>query len=173
MFRQLNNSVIYADPTPRRVLIVFTLVVHCSPHQYMSSSDGVARLFSVLEAYFAHSSKPGSALVNKIKATYQIVLDDGSKYVINLKEGSGSVSAGEASNADCTFTMKAEDFLSLAKGKLNPQNAFMTGKLKIKGSIAVAMKFTPAVFPNIDPKLLADLSKSPKDIVQSVLGSKL
>jgi len=140
----------------------------------MSAADQVARLFQVMEAYFAHSSKPAAPLVNKIKAVYQIVLDDGkNKYVINLKDGEGSVKAGEAVNPDCTFMMKSEDFLELARGKLNPQNAFMGGKLKIKGSIGIAMKFTPAVFPKIDPKLIGDPNKTPSEIVNVVLGAKL
>jgi 3-hydroxyacyl-CoA dehydrogenase/3a,7a,12a-trihydroxy-5b-cholest-24-enoyl-CoA hydratase len=102
---------------------------------------------------------------------YQIVLTNGEKYVIDLKKG--SVREGEDADADCTFTMKPEDFLGLAMGKLNPQSAFMTGKLKIKGGIGIAMKFTPNVFPKIDPSLLADTSKSASDIVSHVLGSKL
>lgn len=136
--------------------------------------SAVERLFQVMEAYFAHQSKPGTPLVNKIKAVYQIVLTDvDKKYVIDFKNGSGSVRAGEAADADCTFTMKSGEFLALAAGKLNPQTAFMTGKLKIKGSIGIAMKFTPDVFPKLDQKLVADASKSPQDIVNSVLGAKL
>lgn len=138
------------------------------------SNKQAERLFAVLEAYFSHASKPGTALVKKIKATYQIVLsNDGGKYVIDLKNGSGSVRSGEDEKADCTFTMKAEDFVALANGKLNPQNAFMTGKLKIKGGIGIAMKFTPDVFPKLDPKLMADSSLSPAAVVDTVLRSKL
>lgn len=134
-------------------------------------SDQVDRLFQVLEAYFAHSSHPAAQLVKKINAIYQINLDNGTKLVIDLKSGSGSISKGENSEADCTFTMKVADFIALANRKLNPQMAFMGGKLKIKGSIGVAMKFTPDVFPKIDPALLADSSKSAQDIVKSVLTS--
>ena len=139
----------------------------------MSASDQVKRLFSIMEVYFAHTSKPGAPLVNKIKAKYQIILDDGSKYIIDLKNECGSAKAASEDDADCTFTMKADDFIALARGKLNPQSAFMGGKLNIKGSIGIAMKFTPAVFPQIDPKLIADMSKSPEEIVNSVLGAKL
>ena len=132
------------------------------------------RLLEILETFFAHPSKPGAPLVLKIKAIYQIVLTDtNSKYVIDLKNGSGSVRAGEDASADCTFTMKSDDFALLAAGKLNPQTAFMAGKLKIKGSVGVAMKFTPDVFPKIDPKLISDASKSVEDVVKSILGSKL
>jgi|LauGreDrversion4_2_1035121.scaffolds.fasta_scaffold288901_2 putative sterol carrier protein len=132
-----------------------------------------ARLFEILEAYFAHSSSPGSAMTKKINAVYQISLANGEKYVIDLKNNNGSVRKGEDENADCTFTMKPEDFLALAMGKLNPQSAFMSGKLKIKGGLGVAMKFTPNVFPKIDPKLVSDTSKSAPEIVQSVLSAKL
>jgi putative sterol carrier protein len=137
----------------------------------MASTAQVERLFKVMEAYFAHASKPGANLTKKIKAVYQIVItNDNSKYIIDLKNESGSVRSGEGA-ADCTFTMKAEDFIALAAGKLNPQNAFMQGKLKIKGSIGIAMKFTPDVFPKLDQKLVADISKSPQDIVNTVLGA--
>jgi putative sterol carrier protein len=136
------------------------------------ATQQVERLFKVMEAYFAHSSKPGSPLTKKIKAVFQIVIsNDGSKYVIDLKNGSGSVRSGEDAAADCTFTIKAEDFLALSAGKLNPQNAFMQGRLKIKGSMGVAMKFTPDVFPKLDQKLVADASKSPEEIVNSVIGA--
>jgi putative sterol carrier protein len=135
----------------------------------MSSVD---RLFQVLSAYFAHSSKPAAALAKKINAVYQFVLDNGAKkFIIDLKKG--EIREGEDANADCTFTMKSEDFLSLAAGKLNPQTAFMTGKLKIKGSIGIAMKFTPNVFPKIDAKLLADSTKTAEQVVASVLSAKL
>ena len=137
----------------------------------MSEDAQVDRLFEVLQAYFAHSSKPASGLVKKINAVYQINLSNGKKFVIDLK--SGSVREGEDVEADCAFTMKAADFVALANRKLNPQSAFMGGKLKIKGSIGVAMKFTPDVFPKLDPKLLADTSKSAKDIVHAILAAKL
>lgn len=136
------------------------------------ASAQVDRLFQVLTAYFGHSSKPAAGIAKKINAVYQFNLDNGAKkFVIDLK--TGSVKQGEDANADCTFTMKSEDFLALANGKLNPQSAFMTGKLKIKGSIGIAMKFTPNVFPKIDPKLLADASKTPEQVVASVLSAKL
>ena len=138
----------------------------------MSSQQSVEKLLKILQSYFAHPSHPGAPLVKKINAVYQIVLtDSNSKYVIDLKNGTGSVNEGDEPKADCTFTMKAEDFASLAAGKLNPQTAFMSGKLKIKGSVGVAMKFTPDVFPKIDPKLIADPSNSVQDIVKSLVGS--
>lgn len=60
-------------------------------------------------------------------------------WVIDLKNGSGSVSEGTA-KADTTLSMKDDDYVAMANGKLDSQMAFMQGKLKIAGSIAHAMK---------------------------------
>lgn len=51
--------------------------------------------------------------------------------------GSGSYPGGGAS---CTMTLDSDDFVALFKGQLNPTQAFMGGKLKIKGDMMVAMK---------------------------------
>jgi len=38
------------------------------------------------------------------------------------------------------MTLDSDDFVALFKGQLNPTQAFMAGKLKIKGDMMVAMK---------------------------------
>jgi putative sterol carrier protein len=57
------------------------------------------------------------------------------------------VSQSRPKKADATFTMTDEDFNNVCLGKLNPQIAFMQGKMKIKGNMAAASKFTPELFP--------------------------
>ena len=42
--------------------------------------------------------------------------------------------------ADCTITISA-DFVAMSTGKLNGMQAFMSGKMKIKGNMALAQKF--------------------------------
>ena len=48
--------------------------------------------------------------------------------------------------------MLDDDFVQLALGKLNPQTAFMKGKMKIKGNMKAALKFKPDMIPK-DAKL--------------------
>ncbi|KAI4962968.1 hypothetical protein ZWY2020_020586 [Hordeum vulgare] len=48
---------------------------------------------------------------------------------------------------DASFTFTDDDFLAITSGKLNLHMAFIRGKLKIKGSISTAQKFTPDAFP--------------------------
>ena len=42
--------------------------------------------------------------------------------------------------ADCTIKLSLDDLESLIAGDLNPTMAFMTGRLKVRGDMALAMK---------------------------------
>ena len=45
-----------------------------------------------------------------------------------------------------TITASSEDWLSIVNGRLNPQMAFMTGKLKVKGDMGLAMRLQSIFF---------------------------
>lgn len=66
--------------------------------------------------------------------------DDGGAWNARIAGGACEVKAGEAEKPDITVTMKDSDFLNFVNGKLSGQMAFMTGKLKFKGNMALAMK---------------------------------
>jgi len=68
-------------------------------------------------------------------------------FTIDLKNGGGSVKNSLDKSVDATFTMVDADFFKLCLGKLNPQMAFIRGKMKIKGSMKKATLFTPDLFP--------------------------
>ena len=61
-------------------------------------------------------------------------------YTIDLKNGNGSVTNKAADKADIIINVSDDDFFALAEGKLNAQQAFMQGKIKVKGNMALAMK---------------------------------
>ena len=48
--------------------------------------------------------------------------------------------ANEGHDADCTISISLDDFLEMANGELSPTTAFMMGKLKVDGSMSIAMK---------------------------------
>ena len=50
-----------------------------------------------------------------------------------------SVSNDDA-DAECTIAISLEDFESLVAGELDGTTAFMMGKLKVKGDMAIAMR---------------------------------
>lgn len=47
--------------------------------------------------------------------------------------------------ADCTLTMSLVDYARMASGELSATVAFMTGKLKVAGDMALAMKLDSLV----------------------------
>ena len=77
-----------------------------------------------------------------ITAVYQFVLEgeDGGSYYLAFTDGAGVIAGGTAENPNITITMAASDFKSLVAGNLNAMSAFMSGKLKIKGDMMLAMK---------------------------------
>merc|ERR1712150_408772 len=85
------------------------------------------------------------ALLKKINTVFQFnILKDGktaSTWTADMRPG-GSVYNGEPQKgkAQCILILKDQDMVDLATGKLNGQQAFMTGKLKIKGNMMLAQK---------------------------------
>lgn len=99
----------------------------------------------------------GTEFVKKVGAVFhfEIKKDKASQpvvFTVDLKNGTGSFANGKVGKADATFTILDQDILDMAAGKLNPQNAFVQGRMKIKGNMAKAMKFTPDLLPK-DAKL--------------------
>jgi alkylation response protein AidB-like acyl-CoA dehydrogenase/putative sterol carrier protein len=54
--------------------------------------------------------------------------------------GASNIVSDQNENADCTIDVSMDDFKALIDGQLNPMSAFMSGKIKIKGDMDVAMK---------------------------------
>jgi len=55
-------------------------------------------------------------------------------------ESTPNTVTNEDREAECTISVTLENFLKLVDGDLNPTTAFMMGKLKIDGSMGIAMK---------------------------------
>lgn len=87
----------------------------------------------------------GEQFVKKIGGIFAFKVKDGpggkeATWVVDVKNGKGSVHPNSDKKADCTITMADSDLLALMTGKMNPQSAFFQGKLKIAGNMGLAMK---------------------------------
>uniref|UniRef100_A0A671UTV4 Hydroxysteroid (17-beta) dehydrogenase 4 n=1 Tax=Sparus aurata TaxID=8175 RepID=A0A671UTV4_SPAAU len=87
----------------------------------------------------------GPELVKKVNAVFGWeITKDGknvAEWTIDLKNGSGSLHQGPYSGkADVTITVSDENFMEVVQGKLNPQKAFFSGKLKVRGNIMLSQK---------------------------------
>merc|ERR1712217_270490 len=107
---------------------------------FVNSVMGSQALFDKMAA--AVKAK-GPELVKLGGAVFQFVISDAGpegKFTLDLKNGNGSAGAGEDPKADCTITMADADMVAMAEGKLDGMQAFMGGKLKIKGNMMLAQK---------------------------------
>ncbi|CAN9503116.1 unnamed protein product [Ophioblennius macclurei] len=89
--------------------------------------------------------KDGEGLVKKVGGVFAFKVNDGpggkdATWIVDVKNGKGSVSNDPGKKADCTISMSDQDLPELMNGKLNPQTAFFKGKLKIAGNMGMAMK---------------------------------
>lgn len=71
-------------------------------------------------------------------STLKFVLDDAIVYI----DGSGTenIVSREDKEAACTISTDSATFQKLKDGDLNPMMAVMSGKIKIKGDMGLAMK---------------------------------
>ena len=76
--------------------------------------------------------------ISPIGSTVKFVLDEHTIHVDG--NGDKNVVSSEDKDADCVITTSLETFNKLKSGELNPMMAVMTGKIKIKGDMGVAMK---------------------------------
>ncbi|XP_022376899.1 peroxisomal multifunctional enzyme type 2 [Enhydra lutris kenyoni] len=87
----------------------------------------------------------GHEVAKKVNAVFEWHITKGghtaAKWTIDLKGGSGKVYQGPAKgSADATFTLSDEDFMEVVLGKLDPQKAFFSGRLKARGNIMLSQK---------------------------------
>uniref|UniRef100_A0A674I9H0 Stomatin like 1 n=1 Tax=Terrapene triunguis TaxID=2587831 RepID=A0A674I9H0_9SAUR len=96
-------------------------------------------LLSAVELFLSES------LVGAVGASYQfnIILLSGARstYFIDLTAGSGRIGLGDAErNPDVILEMTENDLQSFFSGELHPLSAYMSGRLRVKGDLSVALK---------------------------------
>ena len=82
------------------------------------------------------------AKIKDINAVIQVVLtgEGGGEYIMELAGGDFKSSKGKADAPNLTITQAVPDWREINSGRLNPQMAFMSGKIKIAGDMSLAMK---------------------------------
>ncbi|NWU87736.1 HSDL2 protein, partial [Onychorhynchus coronatus] len=97
----------------------------------------VAETFRVIQGAMTEEN------VRSTQGVFQFELsgDGGGTWYIDLKNKGGSTGFGKPpGTADVVMSMSSADFVKMFTGKLKPTMAFMSGKLRIKGNMALAMK---------------------------------
>ena len=85
-------------------------------------------------------AKPEKAAA--INAVIELVITgaNGGTWTIDCTKPGGIVSSESSGSAKLTVTMADTDFVDMYQGKLSPQAAFLSGKVKVKGDMGLALK---------------------------------
>ncbi|CAO0798421.1 unnamed protein product [Mucor circinelloides] len=115
------------------------------------SSELIADLNKAFESF---TPEERAKLIKQVNGVFQFVIknSEGKEevFTVDVKK-EGKVVRGKGNvKADAILSLKDADFVDLATGKLNGQKAYMSGKLKIKGQIMLAMKLDN-VFKAVNP----------------------
>jgi len=91
------------------------------------------------------NSMPGQINLEKAKGVQALVQfsisgEGGGDWGVTVDDGKVTVVPGQLAKPQLIIKAKASDAVNLLHGNLNPIGAFMTGKVKIIGDMALAMK---------------------------------
>ncbi|KAK2168883.1 hypothetical protein LSH36_13g02111 [Paralvinella palmiformis] len=87
--------------------------------------------------------KNGQEYVKKVKGVFCFKVKKGDKegvWIVDAKNGTGSVKYDPNGKGDVTITSSDEDLSKLFSGQIQPQQAFFQGKIKVSGNMGLAMK---------------------------------
>jgi putative sterol carrier protein len=96
--------------------------------------DGI---FSLMPELFLAEKAQGLT----VSVYYQVTGEGGGDYTCRIDNGAFSLVREAKPDATSVVVIGAEDWIALSEGKLDPMQAFMTGKLKGTGDLGLLQKF--------------------------------
>jgi putative sterol carrier protein len=96
----------------------------------------VSEIFDQMPGRF----RPDRAGSTNAVVQYDIAGEGGGTWHAVIKDGTCTVKSGPAESPNLTLQVGAQDWIDVSTGKQNPQMLFMSGKLKLKGDMGLAMK---------------------------------
>eukprot|EP01098_Paradermamoeba_levis_P012939 TRINITY_DN577_c0_g1_i1.p1 TRINITY_DN577_c0_g1~~TRINITY_DN577_c0_g1_i1.p1 ORF type:complete len:463 (+),score=176.82 TRINITY_DN577_c0_g1_i1:76-1389(+) len=110
-----------------------------------SSADPSLKSTAMFEELARRLSKLPE-IVKQVGVVYQFHIGDKENknvlqsWVVDLKEGKGSIHPGKVEKPGCTFYISDDDFVGLANGTANAQQLFMQKKMRITGNLMASQK---------------------------------
>lgn len=84
--------------------------------------------------------QPEKAAGVNAKIQFHITGDQGGDWVASIQDQKLTVDKGTVPNPNLTLAADTGDIFNMVNGRLNPMQAFMQGKVQVKGDMGLAMK---------------------------------
>ncbi|CAM0138640.1 hypothetical protein VKS41_008370 [Umbelopsis sp. WA50703] len=121
------------------------------------SSELLANLEDALKNGLSPEDK--AKLLKQVNGVFEFIIKnpEGKEQIFTIdlrKDTEGTLYKGKGKvKPSVSITIKDQDFIDLASGKLNGQKAYMTGKLKARGQLMLAMKLDSVFKQVIDTQV--------------------
>ena len=73
------------------------------------------------------------------RASYRFDVEGAGSWHVDVDDGSLSIDESDA-DAECVIAMDESTFMRIVRGEQSPTSAYMTGKVKVKGDVGLAMR---------------------------------
>lgn len=93
-----------------------------------------------------HSFQPDKAKGVHAKYQWELSGPNGGEWWIDVEDGTYKMGRGKITNPNVTFITSDKDWVAMSNGTLKGTWAFMTGRLKVRGSQSIARKLDD-IFP--------------------------
>ena len=88
------------------------------------------------------AEKADVSSVNFLAVQVNLTDQDPGVFYVEVKDHKVNVEPYDYHDRNCAISIKADDFIKLISGKLDPVAAFTVGKLKVDGDIGKALEFS-------------------------------
>jgi len=99
---------------------------------------------SVQEFFEGLASRVPADRIAGMNNTYVFDIEGAGAWTVAIADGAIKVTEG-VGDADTTFSASEESFAKIVAGEQNPTTAYMTGKLRIAGSLMLLMQLQGAL----------------------------
>ena len=102
----------------------------------MTEPESVEEVFAEMKRRFDAPAAAG------IDVTYRFVLSGrgGGTWSVVVRDGVCAVHSGEVDRPNLTVEMEAADYLEMVAGRLDPQVAFISERLRLRGDLSLATR---------------------------------
>lgn len=83
--------------------------------------------------------------LSRMNSILRFDLNDGTGHTIDARDGKVSLVADGSLDPDCTIKVSRENLIKLVTGEMDPILAYTLGRIKVQGSMDIAMKLVKAI----------------------------